>query len=131
LSLRRRALRLALPALAGLVALLAQTGRADAMGCHAPERPTLGLSNDGERSALVQVDGERGAVRSHQVRPTPCDREIPGETGRRTPTALVASAMLDELRDGAEPAATDGLRVVESDRDGPSPASLPPDRPPR
>ena len=128
---RLRASSLALPVLAGLIALLAPSGRANAMGCHAPDRPTLGLSSGWERVALIEVGGDQVVVWSHQVRPTPCDREVPGETARRTPTAPAAPAVEGWVDVEVGLASLDGMRLVESDRVVTTPASLPLDRPPR
>jgi hypothetical protein len=133
LNWRLRVSSLVLPALAGMIALFAPAGRADAMGCHAPERPTFGLSSGWERADLDGI-GEgmvAVAVGSHQVRPTPCDRGVPGEPSRRIPTTLVTTSTSNEGWVEAGPALLDSRRPVESDRVEAPPAASTPERPPR
>ncbi|WZO99512.1 hypothetical protein EP7_001119 [Isosphaeraceae bacterium EP7] len=128
---RLRVTSMVLPALAGLIALFAPEGRANAMGCHAPDRPIFGLSSGWERVDSNGVGEGIVAVGSHQVRPTPCDRGVPGEPSRRIPTTPVITLNEGWIEVEAGPASLDSRRPVESDRVGAPPAASTPDRPPR
>lgn len=78
-------------ALLGVIGLSAAAWPAQATGCHAAERPVLGLSMAGEGELSASASPERFEQRpAARFTRTPCRGETPSLSGRDMPSAAVA-----------------------------------------
>lgn len=121
-----RCYRLALFALLAALGALVDARPALAMGCHARERPVLGLSTSLETAISGQPDTARIAHPSPRARPLPCSGDIPGVPERHAPSQSLALPTPFRL-ESAEARPHHG-EATES-----HPLAIPPrlDRPPR
>ncbi|MGE3822099.1 MAG: hypothetical protein AB7I30_22015 [Isosphaeraceae bacterium] len=65
-------------ALLGLVAVVASPRPAVASGCHAPERPVLGISTSWDDPVSPEATATRSATSSPAIGRPPCSGEFPG-----------------------------------------------------
>jgi hypothetical protein len=120
--------RLVLIVLLGTIGTVAAPRPARAMGCHAPERPALGLSFSWERTRsaeLIPIRPDRPEPRAFV--PLPCSGDVPGSFPRGLVSRVAATSVSFVLE--RVPA---GQLVLEEPVPAPSiPVTSRLDRPPR
>jgi hypothetical protein len=115
---------LAMAMLAWLVSPLGDSP-ARAMGCHVPDRPTVGVDPPDHISAWEMLDG--GDVAPPVLTRVPC----PGETPQAPVVVTVATGAACLSAAMAAPPGPCGSSLAVEDIDGPDPHPFRLDRPPR
>jgi hypothetical protein len=95
---------------------------AHADGCHAPDRPVLGLSFSLEEANHAPPILDRAEQSAPRVVPVPCSGEVPGSTGRAappqpgavtSPSAFAFAAARIASHFAREPVALDGRILLD------------------